>query len=69
VFYYDNALHFRNISENAEIRIYDLFGKVVFDGRAGEKPFAATINLPNNQIFIIHIKDNNEIVSKKIITN
>ncbi|GHT11744.1 hypothetical protein FACS189432_05640 [Bacteroidia bacterium] len=68
VVYYNNALHFKNISENAKVNIYDLFGKMVFcRGVARNAP--TMVDLPKNQIFIVRINDNGEIVSRKIITN
>ena len=64
VFFIDNRLHFRNISENAQIVVYDMMGKTVFSQRY----LSDDIYLPKNKIYIARIMEGNDVITKKIIS-
>ena len=60
VFYNDGTLHFKNISTQAKVAIYDLFGRLISEKK--------TVVLFKGQIYIVRIYDENQIITKKIIT-
>jgi beta-fructofuranosidase len=64
VFYSNGRLQFKNISANADIRIYDMTGKLFYQNTVLNE----TVSLPENRIFIVIIIDNQDIISKKIIS-
>jgi beta-fructofuranosidase len=64
IFYANNRLYFNNISENAQITIYDITGKIFFR----QNHFSDNIYLPKNRLYIVRINDNGNSFASKIIS-
>jgi beta-fructofuranosidase len=63
-FYANNRLYFNNISENAQITIYDITGKIILR----QNQLSENIYLPKNKIYIVKINDDGNSIANKIVS-